>query len=610
MIEKMKVVQVVTTAAHKEAMLGELRKLGIVHFAEKASADKALSDRFNDLSKTALFLKDYAPKEPSGEEKLLSDPGFETVYNVVKEAMERRKDLTARRAAAVTAAEKLREWGDFDPNEIRKLTSEGIDLHFYRLDKKTFAKLAADENVKYVKLSPVEKMDTIATNGPLPQEYPATEFQIPMKGLGQLEKEIELCDTELEDCEDGFRRAAKYLKSFNAQMLKTQNDEEYSSVSNAAGSEEGLIWLSGYIPEDDAPAFKEAAANNGWAWAIDDPAEDDEKIPTKVRYTKLTKLMTPVFDILGTVPGYREYDISFWFLCFFTLFFAMIIGDAGYGVLFLIGAVAFTLKTKKVNNAILLLYVLSAGTIIWGALTGTWFGLEGAMKVPFLKSLVIPSFANYPEYFGVSVTTQQNSIMKFCFIIGTVQLALACVMNIRKKLGQKDLSWVADLGWLCAICALYFVVLFLVIGQSVNLTPVAIVVIIGFLLVVMFGGMEPGKSFSAGLKAGLGNAFTVFLNTISAFGNIMSYIRLFAVGMASLAIAQSFNNMASGFKGPLVVAGAVIMIIGHVLNIVMGFLSVVVHGVRLNLLEFSGQLNMEWSGIAYAPFKKLDKIKK
>ena len=610
MIEKMKVVQVVTTAAHKEAMLGELRKLGIVHFAEKASADKALSDRFNDLSKTALFLKDYAPKEPSGEENLLSDSGFETVYNVVKEAMERRKDLTARRAAAVTAADKLREWGDFDPKEIRKLRSENIDLHFYRLDKKTFAKLAADENVKYVKLSPVEKMDTIATNGPLPQEYPATEFQIPMKGLGQLEKEIELCDTELEDCEDGFRRAAKYLKSFNAQMLKTQNDEEYSSVSNSAGSEEGLIWLSGYIPEDDVPAFKEAAANNGWAWAIDDPAEDDEKIPTKVRYTKLTKLMTPVFDILGTVPGYREYDISFWFLCFFTLFFAMIIGDAGYGVLFLIGAVAFTLKTKKVNNAILLLYVLSAGTIIWGALTGTWFGLEGAMKIPFLKSLVIPSFANYPEYFGVSVTTQQNSIMKFCFIIGTVQLALACVMNIRKKLGQKDLSWVADLGWLCAICALYFVVLFLVIGQSVNLTPVAIVVIIGFLLVVMFGGMEPGKSFSAGLKAGLGNAFTVFLNTISAFGNIMSYIRLFAVGMASLAIAQSFNNMASGFKGPLVVAGAIIMIIGHVLNIVMGFLSVVVHGVRLNLLEFSGQLNMEWSGIAYAPFKKLDKIKK
>ena len=122
--------------------------------------------------------------------------------------------------------------------------------------------------------------------------------------------------------------------------------------------------------------------------------------------------------------------------------------------------------------------------------------------------------------------------------------------------------------------------------------------------------MAPDKTFGQGLKAGLGNAFTVFLNTISAFGNIMSYIRLFAVGMASLAIAQSFNNMAFGFKGPLVIAAILILLIGHGLNIVMGLLSVVVHGVRLNLLEFSGQLGMEWAGIAYDPFKKRDKIKK
>ena len=133
---------------------------------------------------------------------------------------------------------------------------------------------------------------------------------------------------------------------------------------------------------------------------------------------------------------------------------------------------------------------------------------------------------------------------------------------------------------------------------------------IGFVLVVLFGGMAPGKSFSQGLKAGLADAFTVFLNTISAFGNVMSYIRLFAVGMAALAIAQSFNNMAAGFEGPLVIVAALIMIVGHALNLVMGFLSVVVHGVRLNLLEFSGQLGMEWAGIAYDPFKNQDKIKK
>ena len=80
---------------------------------------------------------------------------------------------------------------------------------------------------------------------------------------------------------------------------------------------------------------------------MEDPAADDDKVPTKVKYNKVTRLMIPVFDILGVVPGYREYDISFWFLGFFTLFFAMIIGDAGYGCLFLLAALVMTVKGKK-----------------------------------------------------------------------------------------------------------------------------------------------------------------------------------------------------------------------------------------------------------------------
>ena len=184
---------------------------------------------------------------------------------------------------------------------------------------------------------------------------------------------------------------------------------------------------------------------------------------------------------------------------------------------------------------------------------------------------------------------------------------VACIMNIRRKIAEKSLAFVADIGWFASITAIYFLVLNLVIGDSINFTVVASVIGVGFVLVMLFGGMSPDKSFAEGLKAGLADAFTVFLNTISAFGNIMSYIRLFAVGMASLAIAQSFNGMAEGFSGPLVIVGALIMIVGHALNIVMGFLSVVVHGVRLNLLEFSGQLGMEWSGVAYTPFEKIEK---
>jgi len=150
---------------------------------------------------------------------------------------------------------------------------------------------------------------------------------------------------------------------------------------------------------------------------------------------------------------------------------------------------------------------------------------------------------------------------------------------------------------------LYFIVLQLVVGEPANVMMVFSIVGVGFLLVVGFGSQGPGVPFVKGLLSGLGGFFTTFLNTISAFSNIMSYIRLFAVGMASVAIAQSFNSMASGMLGGWALpAGLLILVIGHSLNLVMGLLSVVVHGVRLNLLEFSGQLGMEWTGIAYEPF--------
>ncbi|MDO5332024.1 MAG: hypothetical protein Q4E99_05020, partial [Bacillota bacterium] len=560
------------------------------------------------LSKTAMYLKDYQPEELVDE--ILSDEEFEKLFNETVDAIELKKHLATEKGNAISAADKIRNWGDFKPSDVIYLRDQGYEFHFYKVDKKTFELLASDEEVKFVRLSDVDKMPTIAVLGKLPPAFQANEFALPPKALAQYGAIVSGCNVRTEECERVITEAAKYLPSFNAQMLKAQNEEEYSSVSNTAEGEEGLIWLSGYLPESEIDRFKELSSSKCWAWAMEDVDDDDEKVPTKVKYNKVTRLMIPVFDILGTVPGYHEYDISFWFLGFFTLFFAMIIGDAGYGVIFLLLAIALHVKGKKLSDLVMLLYVLSVGTIVWGSLTGTWFGLEGAMDIPLLKSLVIPSFANYPEYFGVSTTAQQNAIMKFCFIIGVIQLSLACIMNVRTKLKSKDLSLVADIGWLLAIDALYFIVLFLVIGESVNLVPVAVVVAVGFLLVVCFGGMSPDKTFSQGLKAGLGDAFTTFLNTISAFGNIMSYIRLFAVGMASLAIAQSFNNMAAGFSGPLVIVGAVIMIIGHVLNLVMGLLSVVVHGIRLNLLEFSGQLGMEWSGIAYNPFKKLDKIKK
>ena len=614
MIEKMKMVHVVSSLSRKDEMLDALRNLGILHLAEKKNASRETTERFASLSRTATALAEYAGKDKKDKKRapvaLLTDKTFEEMYQGVLETMEKKNNLIQQRSNAASELERVREWGEFAPEEVRALAKEGYDFHFYRMSKSDYEAAAADENIQLIRLASVDKMDTVAVMGKLPPTMAANEFSLPEKSARQLQEEIEYCNAGIEVCDKKLKEASVYGDSFQEQMLKAQNAENLSSASATAEGDEDLVWISGYIPEADEAQLKAAAQENGWAYALEEVAEDDDKAPTKVKYNKVSALIKPVFDILGILPGYKEQDISLWFFLFFTLFFAMIIGDGAYGLLILLGTIALHIKFKKVNNVIFLLYVLSIATIIWGAITGTWFGMEKAMEVPFLRKLVIPGFANYPEMFGVTAKAQQNNIMKFSFTIGAIQMALGALLSIRKKLTQKDLSWIADLGWVIAIVAMYLLALFLVIGDNIPILPVFVCIGVAFLLVVLFGGMSPEKSFGQGLKSGLADSFTVFLNTISCFGNVMSYIRLFAVGMAGLAISQSFNGIAAGFKGPMMVVGIVVVIIGHALNIIMCFLSVVVHGVRLNVLEFSGQAGLEWTGVAYEPFKENEKIQK
>ena len=607
MIEKMKMLHIVASASGKEEMLKDLREMGLLHLAEKQSASRELNEEFQTLSKASNALKEYAdPKAKEKKAGVLSDSEFEKMYRGVRDAIEKKESLNQAIGAANTELDRISAWGDFSPEEVKALKNEGFDLHFYRMGSKEFQDAVNDENIRLIRLAPVDKMDTVAVFGTLPPEIPATEFMLPEHSASELKEQIENSKKGIAECEETLKAASIYEASFDDQMVKLQNRMNFSAAGNTAQSDEDFVWISGYIPEADMDKFKAAAAEKSLAWAVEDVSEEDEHIPTKVKYNKVSGLIKPVFDILGILPGYREQDISLWFFLFFTLFFAMIIGDGGYGVLILLGTIALHVKQKKVTTVSFLLYVLSIATVIWGALTGTWFGMESAMKVPILKAMVFPSIATYPEYFGLTANDSQNAIMKFSFSIGAVQMALGSILAIKKKLPAKDLSWVADAGWTIAVIAMYLLALNLVIHEDIDLKPVFTLIGIAFVLVVLFGGMSPDKSFGDGLKAGLGGAFTQFLNTISCFGNVMSYIRLFAVGMAGVAISQSFNGIAAGMHGPLMIVGVIVVLVGHALNIVMCFLSVVVHGVRLNVLEFSGQAGLEWTGIPYEPFKKVN----
>ena len=157
------------------------------------------------------------------------------------------------------------------------------------------------------------------------------------------------------------------------------------------------------------------------------------------------------------------------------------------------------------------------------------------------------------------------------------------------------------------ILGLYFLVINLVVGGA-PVSQTAMYMMIGGLAgVFIFGQQKKGVNFFVGVLKGFSGIINLFLDSIGAFSDIISYIRLFAVGLASVAIAASFNAMAEPLMhGPAFIGAVVILFLGHSLNLAMGLLSVIVHGVRLNMLEFSGHLGMEWVGIKYEPFKVLE----
>ena len=237
MIEKMKVVSIVAQASQKDALLDGLKKLGLLHIREKQCADPACLQRIADLSATELALQEYAPETLAQD--LLSDDDFETLYQGVKAALENRQALSTQRAALVARAEALEKWGSFSPQDFDFLRSHGLDLHIYRMDKKTLSRLQENKDVPFLRLSPVEKMGVVALWSPLPEGLAADEFQIPAKSLDDLRQEIAQLDQQAADGEALLRRAAQQLPSFRAQILKAQNAVEYSAVRNTAASEGG-----------------------------------------------------------------------------------------------------------------------------------------------------------------------------------------------------------------------------------------------------------------------------------------------------------------------------------------------------------------------------------
>lgn len=609
-IAKMKKVTILSESKDKRYLLDTIKALGVVHIKEKQGESgerlSVIKDNYSLLENASHIIENYLTKDDKKSKDGVSALSLDDAVRTSKAVLDLEKahsSLLLERQKIEKYLQDIATWDNVSETTLDAINSNPFNsrVTLSRADKKILSSKAF-ENIDYVKLPSANSL-VLIIGDVIPegvQVYPQYR-----KEISDEKSKLDTINASIKDTEDKIRAHKNDLKSIKDNAKLLLKDIEYEGHFEGMLKSNEISYLTGYIPQKDVNIFKNALdSKKAFAYMIEDA--EGEETPTLLITNNYTNMLSPVLGILGISPGYEEKDISFWFLSFFAVFFAMIIGDAAYGLVILAIGVILRIKQKHFTSTSKLVLLLGACTFIWGAITGTWFGSEAILKaLPFLKKIVIPSITNFPNQFvGVTNEITQNSMMRLSFSLGALQLCLACVLNVIQKAKMKDLSLVADIGWFSSILSLYLLALILVVGANMSLKPIFAGVGIGFLLVLFFSGHAPGLSFKDGFKKSLGGAFSAFLNTISAFGNVMSYIRLFAVGIASVAISESFNGLASGLlHGPLIIFGILILVIGHSLNFVLGILSVVVHGVRLNVMEFSSQCGIEWAGIEYHPFK-------
>jgi len=630
----MKKVSLVVMERDCETFLSALRELGVIH-PERKRVVSALRGSEDRNRRAMIILDRYSARK--GVPAPLPSGTFSSreLSALVLGKVDEKETLLRQLVYLERETRRVEAWGDFNPNDFAFLERHGVTLFLYSLSRQALKRIGKEIN--YIIISREKQWVKILTVGTEIGRIPP--FKLPSRSLSHMADRIKAIRSHIGGIDTEIADLACHRESITEDMNRISEEMDYEMTRAGMGIlrddsvNTAVAWLSGFVPCEKIDAVIQFAKKNGCTLAWDDPASADRP-PTILRNKPAVRIIQPLFSMLGTIPGYWEFDISLSYMVFLCLFFAMIFGDAGYGLLlFAVSAVLGFFFKKKGSPAgtsavfpdlAKLGMLLSGCTVLWGIVTGSWFAIPVWDLPPVLRSLIIPPFNNtgpleeFPPFLRHIFTLPREipmdklktewNIQFLCFTVGLVQLIWARGKILLRAL--PSLAAAAQAGWILAMTGIYF----LVLDMLLKMPPPAFVpafIAGGIALNFIFAEQKGGNFFSNVLK-GFTGFFSIFLKAIGAFADIISYIRLFAVGIAGTMIGQTFTSMAIpsgglgsfslGFILRLIVAG-VVLVCGHALNLLMNTLSVIIHGVRLNLLEYAGNhLGMDWSGYAYEPF--------
>ena len=656
MIVPMKKVSLIVLQNERKDALKSLRKLGVLHVEEVQGNSEELAsykDQNSKVEKALGILTEIKTekKNPVAQVQLTREKSVEVAKNVIALSDEK-KSCFDRITNDSVELERFKKWGSVTPADFTELSSKNINLSMFEIPSDKYGSIGDSVKTVLVSKDKAQTRFLVQTDAPLvgnerPEGLPPEAYQVvmPRCSTKELADSVQESKKRIADIEAELKKNVQYKDSLKASLSvigkdielenlysgmgyedKVQSDSDAAVADKKSESSAPLAWITGFVPVDEMPKLESEAKRQKWAFAASDPDEEDN-VPTKLKNNKFVSLIYPLTDFLGTVPGYHEYDISGWFLAFFTIFFGMIFGDGGYGSLVTALALIFILKSvaqkKKIAPALGLMLLLGVATMVWGAVTCTWFGLKPEQLPVWLKQLSVPPLSNayadvewlpfWSDDYSKGTLTTANNLQIFCFTLALIQLCVAHVKGMFRY--RKSLKCIGEFGAFIELIGMYYVVLSMVVNANifsfdeivygVPVGTVAIGLVAGgFALNFIFANYE-GSVLKSVLES-VKNIISVLLGVVNVFSDIVSYIRLWAVGLAGAAISNTVNEMAGPMVGHAVMflALIVLLVFGHGLNMILNLLSVIVHGVRLNTLEFSNHLGMSWSGFKYEPFSE------
>ncbi len=560
-------------------VLEKLQELGCVHLVNlgQSDHDDAPDDVAIDARQALKYLR-ACPEQLRQVRRREPFRGEAVVVEALRLKSAHRR-LGDERDELQKAIRDMKPWGEF------QLPAEGrigdVKFWFYVAPLRDLKKFDAGGFSSKEVAHDHQNVYVVVLSCDEPQDVPGTRIELDPRPLSALQARLEEVDEQLEELQHQRAGLTRWCDLLAVGLAEVDDAAERDRATHRVLSGHGVFALQGWIPRDAADRVRQFATVHGLAVTIEPPAADEE--PPTLLHNPEGLAGSEALVTFYKTPRYGSWDPSIFSFVSFAIFFAMIVADAGYGIIL---ALLMAFWWRKLGNTpggrrgrnVLAAIVFC--TIAYGVLCGSYFGVS-----PPVDSLL--------GNLRVLDAQSQSQMMPLTIVIGVLHLSLAHLVTAWLNRGRA--TALASLGWVSAMCGATLGGAGLLGGLSElrgqQLTQAGEVLLIGGLIAVfLFSSQRPLLTLSIKTQAlRLFDGIQGLTGLSGLFGDALSYLRLFALGLASAKLSETFNELGAGAwdkAGFGVIAGLAIVVLGHTLNLILSIMSGVVHGLRLNCIEF------------------------